>query len=179
MPCLGRVTPHDRLGQKLCSNGWWIVVNVSTLDLQDNTLPQRVAELLHGAGLPTHLLQLKLTENRLMASGPDPIRMLYSLYSLQELQEQHELGVRLAIDDFGTGKSSPAHLQRLPVDEREIDRSFVDDVDSDVRRQDLLGSIVKLGFSLGLVVTAEGVENAAELARLRERGCCPRRGLIQ
>ena len=139
-----------------------IAVNVSTLDLQDDTLPLRVAGLLRDAGLPAHLLQLELTESGLMASGQDPIQVLHSL---------HDLGVRLAIDDFGTGQSSLAYLQRLPVDELKIDRSFVDGVDGDARRQDLLASIIKLGHSLGLVVTAEGVENAAELAVLRDGGC--------
>lgn len=139
-----------------------IAVNVSTLDLQDEDLPERVAKLLAEAGVAANLLQLELTETGLMASGPDPIQVLHAL---------HLLGVGLSIDDFGTGQSSLAYLQRLPVDELKIDRSFVDGVNTDPRRQELLGSIVTLGHSLGLTVTAEGVENEAELAVLRQAKC--------
>ena len=139
-----------------------IAVNVSTLDLQDPSLTGRVAALLKDAQLPAHLLHLELTESGLMAAGPEPIQVMHAL---------HELGVRLSIDDFGTGQSSLAYLQMLPVHELKIDRSFVDGVNFDSRRQELLGSIVKLGQSLRLIVTAEGVETEAEMAILREAGC--------
>jgi len=139
-----------------------IAVNVSTLDLQDDGLPGRVERLLAEAGVPANLLQLELTETGLMASGADPINVLHSL---------NKLGVGLSIDDFGTGQSSLAYLQRLPVDELKIDRSFVDGVNTDPRRQELLASIITLGHSLGLTVTAEGVENEAELSILREAHC--------
>lgn len=139
-----------------------IAVNVSTLDLQDPSLVGRVAVLLSQANLPPHLLHLELTESGLMAAGPEPIQMLHALF---------ELGVKLSIDDFGTGQSSLAYLQRLPVHELKIDRSFVDGVNFEPRRQELLGSIVKLGHSLRLTVTAEGVETEAEMAALRAAGC--------
>ncbi|MEJ6007287.1 EAL domain-containing protein [Paucibacter sp. AS339] len=139
-----------------------IAVNVSTLDLQDEGLPERVGALLAASGVPPQSLQLELTETGLLDSGLDPIGVLHSL---------RKLGVRLAIDDFGTGQSSLAYLQRLPVHELKIDRSFVDGVDGDPRRQELLDSIVKLGHSLGLMVTAEGVENEAEMAVIRRTGC--------
>lgn len=139
-----------------------LAVNVSTLDLQDSGLPDRVATLLRRHRVPAQRLQLELTETGLMASGPDPIRVLHAL---------REIGVGLAIDDFGTGQSSLAYLQRLPVNELKIDRSFVDGVDSDPRRQALLRSIIDIGHSLGLEVTAEGVETEAELAILRRAQC--------
>ncbi|MCV2355728.1 EAL domain-containing protein [Paucibacter sp. B2R-40] len=139
-----------------------IAVNVSTLDLQDPSLVGRVAALLSEADLPPHLLHLELTESGLMAAGPEPIQMLHALF---------ELGVKLSIDDFGTGQSSLAYLQMLPVHELKIDRSFVDGVNFDARRQELLGSIVKLGHSLRLTVTAEGVETEAEMLVLRSAGC--------
>ncbi len=139
-----------------------LAVNVSTLDLQDNRLPERVAAALRSHGVPPQRLQLELTETGLLASGPDPIRVLHALRAL---------GVGLAIDDFGTGQSSLAYLQRLPVNELKIDRSFVDGVDADPRRQALLRSIVDIGHSLRLTVTAEGVETAAEMAVLRQAQC--------
>ena len=147
----------QREGTELC-----IAVNVSTVDLQDKGLPARVQDLLQRAGVAPHWLQLELTETGLMASGPDPIAVLHALRSI---------GVQLAIDDFGTGQSSLGYLQRLPVHELKIDRSFVDGFNADPRRRQLLNSITSLGHSLGLVVTAEGVETRQELDALRELGC--------
>ena len=147
----------QRAGVELC-----IAVNVSTVDLQDRGLPARVKDMLQRAGVAPHWLQLELTETGLMASGPDPIAVLHAL---------RNIGVQLAIDDFGTGQSSLGYLQRLPVHELKIDRSFVDDFNTDPRRRQLLSSIASLGHSLGLVVTAEGVETRQELDALRELGC--------
>jgi len=139
-----------------------IAVNISTLDIQDQTLPARLAALLSEYRVDPGQLQLEVTETGLMASGADPIAVLNALKAW---------GVRLAIDDFGTGQSSLAYLQHLPVDELKIDRSFVQDVDRDQRRQALLKSIVGVGQGLGLTVTAEGVENEAELACVQACGC--------
>jgi len=146
-----------------------IAVNISTLDLQDGQLPNRIEALLRQAKVPAHLLQLELTETGLMTSTQDPIHVMHSL---------RRLGVRLAIDDFGTGQSSLAYLQRLPVHELKIDRSFVDGVDQDPKRQELLSSIIMLGHGLGLQVTAEGVENLAELEVLRRLGCDQAQGYL-
>ena len=139
-----------------------IAVNISTLDIQDQTLPARLAALLAEYRVDPGQLQLEVTETGLMSSGTDPIAVLHALKSW---------GVRLAIDDFGTGQSSLAYLQHLPVDELKIDRSFVQDVDTDPRRQALLKSIVSVGQGLGLTVTAEGVENERELAVIQACGC--------
>ncbi|WP_457420321.1 putative bifunctional diguanylate cyclase/phosphodiesterase [Roseateles sp. P5_E7] len=140
----------------------YIAVNISTLDLQDQTLPARLAAMLAEYRVDPGQLQLEVTETGLMSSGTDPIAVLHALRSW---------GVRLAIDDFGTGQSSLAYLQHLPVDELKIDRSFVQDVNTDPRREALLRSIVGVGQGLGLTVTAEGVENEAELAVVKACGC--------
>ncbi|MGM9481666.1 putative bifunctional diguanylate cyclase/phosphodiesterase [Roseateles sp. NT4] len=139
-----------------------IAVNISTLDIQDQTLPARLAALLAEYRVDPSQLQLEVTETGLMSSGTDPIAVLNALKAW---------GVSLAIDDFGTGQSSLAYLQHLPVDELKIDRSFVQDVNADPRRQALLKSIVGVGQGLGLSVTAEGVENQAELDCITACGC--------
>ncbi|MDR7270386.1 diguanylate cyclase (GGDEF)-like protein [Pelomonas saccharophila] len=139
-----------------------IAVNISTLDIQDQTLPARLAALLAEYRVDPGQLQLEVTETGLMSSGTDPIAVLNALKAW---------GVKLAIDDFGTGQSSLAYLQHLPVDELKIDRSFVQDVNADPRRQALLKSIVGVGQGLGLTVTAEGVENQAELDCIAACGC--------
>lgn len=139
-----------------------IAVNVSTQDVQDTTLPRRVGTLLRAHGVPPHRLQLELTETGLMEGGPEPI---------QVLRELRDAGIWLALDDFGTGHSSLAYLQSLPVHELKVDRSFITGVHADARRRELLMSIIRLGHSLGLKVTAEGVETHDELSEVRRAGC--------
>lgn len=139
----------------------YIGVNISTLDLLDADLPCWIGECLRRCGVEARRLQLEVTESGLMASGQGPVEILLALRAV---------GVSIALDDFGTGQSSLAYLQRLPVNELKIDRSFVERVEQDARRQLLLRSVVELGHGLGLTVTAEGVETDAEAEILCNAG---------
>ena len=139
-----------------------IAVNISTHDLRDARFAARLGDLLRQHGVQPARLQLEITESGLLDSGPEPIRCLHALRAL---------GVGIAIDDFGTGQSSLAYLQKLPAQELKVDRSFVHGVGDEAARRELLCSIVRLGHSLGLSVTAEGVETEAELAVLQVSGC--------
>ena len=87
------------------------------------------------------------------------------------LEELREMGVGLAIDDFGTGFSSLVQLQRLPVDEIKIDRSFVISMMTSESDAMIVRSTIDLARNLGLVVTAEGVEDQATKRRLADMGC--------
>lgn len=148
--------------QRQGDNRLTIAVNVSTRDLQDASLPQRIAQTLRQHGVEPRRLQIELTETGLMETGQEPIDVLHALRGI---------GVWLALDDFGTGHSSLAYLQRLPMNELKVDRSFVREVQAEPRRHELLQSIVRLGHSLGLSVTAEGTETTAELAAVTDAGC--------
>ncbi len=77
----------------------------------------------------------------------------------------------LAIDDFGTGYSSLAYLQQLPVDSLKIDRTFIAASARSRESDPLIQTLVQLGRSLGLRTVAEGIEDEAQLARLRDLGC--------
>jgi EAL domain-containing protein (putative c-di-GMP-specific phosphodiesterase class I) len=114
------------------------------------------------AGLPTSAVTLELTESVLMSDPEAAVRSLASL---------RELGVQLSIDDFGTGYSSLAYLRELPVDELKIDRAFIARAELTGEDLALVRTIVELGHILGLRVVAEGIENAAQLAALRQLGC--------
>ena len=81
------------------------------------------------------------------------------------------MGVRLALDDFGTGYSSLAYLRRLPVAELKIDRSFVSDLLLNGNDDVIVRSTVDLGHNLGLLVVAEGIENAQVGDHLTTLGC--------
>ncbi|HJO35109.1 MAG TPA: EAL domain-containing protein, partial [Gammaproteobacteria bacterium] len=87
------------------------------------------------------------------------------------LQRLHETGFRLAMDDFGTGYSSLAYLKRFPFDIIKIDRTFVRDIAEDRSDLALTRAIIAMAHSLDLRVTAEGVEDRAQLELLLEHGC--------
>ena len=88
------------------------------------------------------------------------------------------LGVRFAIDDFGTGYSSLNYLQRFPAQALKIDRSFVSGLREGSDDETIISAVTHLGHSLNLLVTAEGVEQVAQLVRLRELGCDHVQGLL-
>jgi EAL domain-containing protein (putative c-di-GMP-specific phosphodiesterase class I) len=81
------------------------------------------------------------------------------------------MGVRIALDDFGTGYSSLYHLRELKFNKLKIDRSYIDAITSNEERAKLVDAIIKLGTSLGLVTTAEGIETSAGVDWLADHGC--------
>jgi len=139
-----------------------ISVNVTAQSLLDPDFADVVAGLLASFPLPPNPLTLELTETTLLT---DQTRALATLERLAEL------GVRAVIDDFGTGYSSLAYLRKLPISSIKIDRSFVSDMASGEGGEILVNAIIGLAHALHLHVTAEGVEDAATLARLVELGC--------
>jgi EAL domain-containing protein (putative c-di-GMP-specific phosphodiesterase class I) len=139
-----------------------VAVNLSVRDLLDPGLPAQVAELLDRHGLEARSLQLEITESSIM---DQPARALDVLNALASL------GVELAIDDFGTGYSSLAYLQRLPVRQLKIDRSFVTHLSENESDAAIVRSTIELGHSLALTVVAEGVEDATSMDLLAAAGC--------
>jgi diguanylate cyclase (GGDEF)-like protein len=144
-------------GLELC-----VAVNLSTRNLLDLHLPKAVGELLARWEVPAGLLELEITESTILA---DPVR------AMQILSRLDEMGVRLSIDDFGTGYSSLAYLNRLPVDELKIDKSFILGMDESENDEVIVRSTIDLGRNLGLRVVAEGVESRQAWSRLAQLGC--------
>jgi len=139
-----------------------VSVNLSTLDLLDELVADRVADRLDQAGISPHQLTLEITESSLMVETP---RVMASIRQLDLL------GVGLALDDFGTGFSSLSYLRRLPVSELKIDRSFVANLLLDAMDEVIVKSTIDLGHNLNLQVVAEGIENGPIFERLHELGC--------
>ncbi len=139
-----------------------IAVNVSTRDLQHKGFAERVARLIEASGVPPKRLRLEITESGLM---DDPLHSVALLHALRDI------GTPLSIDDFGTGYSSLAYLQKLPVSELKIDRSFIDKLDIAPGTQKLVRAMTEMGHGLGLMVTAEGVETEAEREVITRLGC--------
>ncbi len=138
-----------------------VAVNISPRSLLDPSLVTAVADALRVADVPAEALTLEITETSLMG---DPERAIAALRRLRAI------GVRLSVDDLGTGYSSLAYLQRLPVDEIKIDRSFVMAL-PDPSAEAVVGAIVDLGHRLGHHVVAEGIEDAAAYDLLRGLRC--------
>ncbi len=137
-------------------------INVSARHLADKMLRRRLLSALQRHQIPPKLICIEVTETTAMSEPEETIKVL------QELQE---IGVQSAIDDFGTGYSSLSYLKQLPANTLKIDRSFVRDIAHDHNDRDIAKAIVELGHSLSMEITAEGVEDTAQLAILRKMGC--------
>ena len=140
-----------------------VAVNLSAHSVNDPGLPEQISSALFRAGVPASRLILEVTESAVMEDLDRAVGILERIASS---------GVSISLDDFGTGYSSLSHLQRLPVCEVKIDRSFISGLTADrTRSQVLVTSIVHLGAGLGLRVVAEGVEDARTTEHLRRIGC--------
>ena len=139
-----------------------ISVNISARDLMSRDLPDYISELLQKFNVPASSLCLEITESGFMEDPGHALRVLERLSAV---------GLELSIDDYGTGYSSLSYLMQLPVSELKIDRSFVSKMSGNEDLTTIVRSTIDLGHSLGLKVVAEGVEDPAGFALLRELGC--------
>ncbi len=139
-----------------------VSVNVSARQLEDPSLVNTVAVALAAAGLDPSGLCLEITESAVL-TNPEA--------AAETVRAIKNLGVWLAIDDFGTGYASLTYLRRLKADRVKIDRSFVDGLGSEIEDTTIVASVIGLAHSMGMTVTAEGVETAEQLFVLGEMGC--------
>ena len=137
-------------------------VNIAPAQLHDAWFAQKLLKLLVETGFPAERLEIEITERALVENLGVAETVIGSL---------RNQGVRLALDDFGTGYSSLANLRALPFDRVKIDRSFVTSLCGDTEAGAIVAAITRLSDSLGLPVTAEGVETPEIEARLKEIGC--------
>ncbi len=139
-----------------------LAVNLSTHDLLDELLPERVMRHLDRHEVDPTLLTLEITESSLLIDAPR---------ARTTIDRLNKHGIRLSVDDFGTGYSSLSYLRHLPVSELKIDRSFVANVLFDEQDEVIVRSIIDLGHNLGMQVVAEGVETDEVLNRLKGFDC--------
>lgn len=139
-----------------------VAINLSARNLYDRRLVHWLDAMLREVGLSPHLLKCEITESQVM---DDPV------LAMAVISDLRDIGVCTAIDDFGTGYSSLAYLRRLSVDEIKIDKSFITSMLDDVTDMTIVRTIIDLAHNLGMQVLAEGVEDDATLAMLREFGC--------
>ena len=145
-----------------------VAVNLSARQLTDHHLTDMVAAALATAGAAPDDLILEITESAVLQDAQSASEQLKALQSM---------GIRIAVDDFGTGYSSLSYLQRLPIDELKIDRSFVQRL-GDRSTGAIVGSIVDLAHAIGLTVVAEGIETGEQLRLLQDLNCDEGQGFL-
>jgi diguanylate cyclase (GGDEF)-like protein/PAS domain S-box-containing protein len=143
-------------------NGIRVAVNVSPVQLRNETWSQIVVGALAASGLSPNRLELEITESVLMQNNEATLRTLHRF---------REAGVRIAMDDFGTGYSSLSYLRSFPFDKIKIDRSFVDDLLNSADTLKIVQAIASLASGLNMITTAEGVETERQLEIIRAAGC--------
>ena len=139
-----------------------MAINISARMIPDLQLPEQVTSFLDTCKVPPGQITLEVIESAIMA---------YPERTLDNIIRLDSTGVLLSVDDFGTGYSSLSHLQKLPVDELKIDKSFVQDMDTNASDATIVRSMIKLAHNLGLEVTAEGVETQRIWDMLKSEGC--------
>jgi len=146
-----------------------IAVNLSPVQFQHGDIVAVIQQALRVSGLNPSRLELEVTES-LWIQDTDVV--------LEQLARIRGMGISIALDDFGTGYSSLTYLWKFPFDMVKIDRSFVMEMETDLKASAIVSTIVALGRTLDLTVTAEGVETPAQANALREAGCDQAQGYL-
>lgn len=146
-----------------------VSVNVSPIQFKQSDLVVDVGRALAESGLNPSRLEIEITEQLLIDDTEA---------TLDSLNKLRDLGVILSLDDFGSGYSSLAYLTRFPFSKIKIDRVFIDRMLDDPRCDSLVNSILALAVSLGIKVTAEGVETDEQLLRLIDAHCDEAQGYL-
>ncbi|ODS04018.1 hypothetical protein AUC71_06330 [Methyloceanibacter marginalis] len=146
-----------------------VAVNLSPAQFRDSDIAETVADILHETGLPAQRLELEITENLLINDTEEV---------LSKLNRLRELGVKIAMDDFGTGYSSLSYLARFPFSKIKIDRQFIRNMTRDPAMRAIVKTIIALGKSLDVTITAEGVETPEQAQMLRKFGCSQVQGFL-
>jgi EAL domain-containing protein (putative c-di-GMP-specific phosphodiesterase class I) len=139
-----------------------LAVNVSAVQFSKGSLFGEVTRALLDSGLEPERLEIEITESVLMRDSEAALSML---------RELRKRGVQVAMDDFGTGFSSLSNLRSFPFDRIKIDRSFIENIETDAEAQAIVRAVAGLGRSLGMAITVEGVETPDQLAAVRREGC--------
>ncbi|MEP1207721.1 MAG: EAL domain-containing protein [Rhizobiaceae bacterium] len=139
-----------------------LALNVSPRQLGQGHLFATVRDTLRRNEFTANRLELEITEYAMIQDDESTI---------SELQQLKDLGVRIVLDDFGTGYSSLSYLHRFPFDKLKIDRSFINGFETNDRRANIIRAIVSMAVSLGIEVTAEGIETEDQLLLLKLMGC--------
>jgi diguanylate cyclase (GGDEF)-like protein len=165
----------DQLFRRACldANAWpanfVLAFNISPIQLRDPLLGLRILSILGQTGFSPRRLEIEITESALVEN----IEVAQTV-----IDDLRRAGVRIALDDFGTGYATLTQLLSFHLDKIKIDRSFVSRLDKSEDSQVIIRAILGLAKGFGLTTTAEGVEDAGQLACLKANGCAEGQGFL-
>lgn len=139
----------------------YVSVNLSPVQFLQKDMVERITDILESTNVPGAALKLEITEGAIMADPADAILKLAAL---------RKLGVKVSIDDFGTGYSSLNYLRKLPIDTLKVDKSFIDDICTNLQNREIVRAILSMARSLNIETLAEGVETADQRDLLLNEG---------
>ncbi len=139
-----------------------ISINVSAKNIEQSDFADRIQEIIKNTEFPPQCLEIEITEYSFAES------METTIANIKKLRQ---MGVQIALDDFGTGYTSIAQLMKLPINLLKIDKTLIDDIESDSMIQDLVDSVIYMGHVMNCEVISEGVENEEQLSVLRDHNC--------
>lgn len=139
-----------------------LTINISVVQIIQPSFVSMVKRILDETGFDGRCLEFEITES-VFISYPEKV--------INTLKQLKKMGISIALDDFGTGYASLKYLQMLPIDTLKIDRAFVSGIGEMESGNQIVGSIIALAHSLGILVVAEGVENVSQMNYLREQKC--------
>ncbi|MCK9169930.1 MAG: EAL domain-containing protein [Treponema sp.] len=193
---LGQVNPDDFIpvaeqNRSIVKIGYWVLetavqtlkywqetfnfkgimsVNISPVQLEEADFTDRLFTIIRQYDIRPDSLELEVTESVLIQNIPKTVRILNIL---------HLTGIRISLDDFGTGYCSFRYLQFLPVTTIKIDKSFINGLTSENKKESVIAdTVVSLAEKLGLETIAEGVEYPAQLDVLKKIGCTTVQGFL-
>jgi diguanylate cyclase (GGDEF)-like protein/PAS domain S-box-containing protein len=146
-----------------------LAFNVSPISLRDPTMGLRVLAILAQSGFSPHRLEIEITESALVENIG---------VAQTTIDQLRQAGVRIALDDFGTGYATLSQLLSFHIDKIKIDRSFISCLNESEEGRVIVRAILDLAKAFGLKTTAEGIENAEQLAYLKENGCTEGQGYL-
>jgi len=153
---------HQFIGIVENDKDFHVSLNVSPIDLLDSSLFESVNEILSISGFPEENLIIEVTENAIMKNPA---------LSADILNKFNQKGILVSIDDFGTGYSSLSYLQKFPISELKIDKSFIHKLTSESNNYPIVTATITMAHDLGIIVVAEGVEDEAVFELLKDMGC--------
>jgi diguanylate cyclase (GGDEF)-like protein len=149
--------------------GFSVAVNISGRQFRRPDLLLTIRQAVAQYNLQPHDIEVELTESVVMSDADR---------SIETLKQLRDLGVHIAVDDFGTGYSSISYLKRLPVSALKIDRSFIVDLGTSIKSNQIVKAVISLAHGLDMIVVAEGVETETQLSILRSCGCDQYQGYL-
>lgn len=159
---INRAMQEIKTLQNQTQTSFTLSINISMVQFMESDFLEKMMAFIAENGFDKSLLTLEVTESLSIAELGKIVPLLESI---------KEQGMDVSLDDFGTGYSSLSVLQKLPISELKIDKSFIDEIAYDSSERKLVQSIIEIGKNFGMQTVAEGVESQEQLKILRDLGC--------